>query len=243
MLNEVRTKAEQEATLENVVIEIGIEDNNTNAQRYLNVKESLQELEDEFKHLRESIYINALRNSRGNVTLKAVRDKIDDAEEGEELYTLDRYLVVDKEIKEVIRNNKKTFTNIEAQYRKELAEDSQAEKLADLRVLLDYFDAQELISELKKEIKELDGELDTKAFNHYEKLTREQIIDITINDKWLHHIHQEVTGETHNVSQRLTNRVQELVERYEIPLPELLNSTQEWEEKVNNHLKTMGFEL
>ena len=43
------------------------------------------------------------------------------------------------------------------------------------------------------------------------------------------------------ISQQLTQRVKELAERYEIPLPQMLDRVAELEAKVNCHLKTMGF--
>src|SRR5699024_7548292 len=108
---------------------------------------------------------------------------------------------------------------------------------------MDYVEGQEEVKELKKAIKAQEKELDELAFKQYEKLAQEQIKDICIHDKWLYHIHQNIQSETQNVSQRLTNRVQEALERYETPLPELVNEAADWEEKVNKHLQKMGFVL
>ena len=44
------------------------------------------------------------------------------------------------------------------------------------------------------------------------------------------------------VSQQLTQRVKELAERYETPLPEMASRVGELEAKVSGHLETMGFE-
>jgi type I restriction enzyme M protein len=43
------------------------------------------------------------------------------------------------------------------------------------------------------------------------------------------------------VSQQLTQRVKELAERYETPLPRMVNRVAELETKVNGHLVRMGF--
>jgi type I restriction enzyme M protein len=43
------------------------------------------------------------------------------------------------------------------------------------------------------------------------------------------------------VSQQLTQRVKELAERYETPLPEIVSHVAELEAKVNRHLEAMGF--
>ena len=39
----------------------------------------------------------------------------------------------------------------------------------------------------------------------------------------------------------LTQRVKELAERYETPLPQMASRVDELEEKVNRHLERMGF--
>jgi len=43
------------------------------------------------------------------------------------------------------------------------------------------------------------------------------------------------------ISQALTQRVRELGERYEMPLPRLNERVGELEAKVNSHLQRMGF--
>jgi type I restriction enzyme M protein len=45
------------------------------------------------------------------------------------------------------------------------------------------------------------------------------------------------------VSQQLTQRVKELAERYEIPMPQLTERVAELEGRVNRHLERMGFTL
>lgn len=43
------------------------------------------------------------------------------------------------------------------------------------------------------------------------------------------------------VSQQLTQRVKELAERYETPMPLMVNRVTDLEAKVNRHLNKMGF--
>jgi type I restriction enzyme M protein len=43
------------------------------------------------------------------------------------------------------------------------------------------------------------------------------------------------------VSQALTQRVKELAERYENPLPQQASHVDELEQEVNRHLERMGF--
>ena len=64
---------------------------------------------------------------------------------------------------------------------------------------------------------------------------------LLVEDKWMATIEHTITNEMQRISQRLNQRIKELAERYESTLPELLNSVNDWEEKVNTHLKNMGF--
>ena len=52
-----------------------------------------------------------------------------------------------------------------------------------------------------------------------------------------------IKGEIDHISQRLTNRIKELAERYETPLPEINTEIEALETKVNAHLTKMGFDL
>jgi type I restriction enzyme M protein len=54
-------------------------------------------------------------------------------------------------------------------------------------------------------------------------------------------LERDIKTEMERISQRLTERIKELAERYEAPLPALTNEVDVLEKKVNNHLKKMGF--
>ena len=55
------------------------------------------------------------------------------------------------------------------------------------------------------------------------------------------HGYEDINGEMDRVSQQLTQRVKELAERYETPLPHVTSRVAELEAKVNRHLERMGF--
>ena len=58
---------------------------------------------------------------------------------------------------------------------------------------------------------------------------------------WLAALDAAIHGEMDRVSQQLTQRVKELSERYEIPLPQTADRVAALEAKVNHHLVRMGF--
>jgi type I restriction enzyme M protein len=50
-----------------------------------------------------------------------------------------------------------------------------------------------------------------------------------------------IHGKMERVSQNLTQRVKELTERYETPLPKMNERVDDLQAKVNHHLERMGF--
>ena len=96
---------------------------------------------------------------------------------------------------------------------------------------------------LKKRIKEAEATLDGQAYAKYPKLTGAEIKALVVDDKWLAALDAAIHGEMDHVSQQLTQRVTDLAERFEVPLPRMLDRVAELEAKVNHHLETMGFTL
>jgi type I restriction enzyme M protein len=96
-------------------------------------------------------------------------------------------------------------------------------------------------TELKKRLKDAEAELDAAAYAKYPKLTESEIKSLVVDDKWLAALDAAIHGETDRVSQQLTQRVKELAERYETPLPQMIQRADALEAKVNRHLERMGF--
>ena len=96
-------------------------------------------------------------------------------------------------------------------------------------------------TDLKKLIKEAEAALDATAYAKYPKLTEAEVKTLVVDDKWLATLDAAIHGEMDRVSQQLTQRVKELAERYETPLPQMTNRVAELETKVNQHLERMGF--
>jgi type I restriction enzyme M protein len=96
-------------------------------------------------------------------------------------------------------------------------------------------------ADLKKKLKEAEAALDAKAYAHYPKLTEGEIKALVVDDKWLAALDRDIHGEMDRISQALTQRVKELAERYETPLPQLISRVAELEAKVGRHLEKMGF--
>ena len=94
---------------------------------------------------------------------------------------------------------------------------------------------------LKRRLKKAEIALDDQTYAQYPKLTETEIKSLVVDDKWLASVDNAIHGETDRVSQQLTQRVKELVERYEISLPQIRGRVAKQEAKVNCHLDRMGF--
>ena len=96
-------------------------------------------------------------------------------------------------------------------------------------------------TDIKKSLKEAEATLDALAYAKYPKLTEDEIKTLVVDDKWLATVSAAIHGEMDRISQALTQRVKELAERYETPLPLQVGKVADLEAKVNAHLGRMGF--
>ena len=113
----------------------------------------------------------------------------------------------------------------------------------DYYLLKQYLDINEVIKQLNKDLKILNAGLESDLIKKYPTLTVEEIKDILINKKWLKAIFDGIDNLYTTISHNITNRIVELVERYEYTLSEIENNVNSYEAKVKEHLKRMGFKL
>ena len=128
--------------------------------------------------------------------------------------------------------------NVQARL-KEIQRDKEAKE--EREVLKAYLELTEKLANVNKEIKDAKAELDKKLYAKYPTLKVDEIKTIVVDDKWMSRIEQDIQSELDRISQRLTQRIKELAERYESPLPALTNEVEELERKVVAHLERMGF--
>ena len=119
----------------------------------------------------------------------------------------------------------------------------QADKTAkdEIAVLRDWLKLANKEADLKRNLRELDTALDLLCLAKYPKLTETEIKMLVVEDKWIGALDKAVHGEMDRISQTLTQRVKELAERYETPMPQIIGQVTELETKVNRHLEKMGF--
>jgi type I restriction enzyme M protein len=109
------------------------------------------------------------------------------------------------------------------------------------KVLSEWLVLTRQVSELKTAIKDNEEFLDSDCYRKYPKLTAAEVKTLVVDDKWMATLDTAIHGEMDRVSQQLTQRVKELAERYETPMPQMTSRVAELEAKVNQHLEGMGF--
>ena len=111
----------------------------------------------------------------------------------------------------------------------------------ELKVLLEYKELLDKKSKFADRIKTIETELGKNLFKKYNDLHESEIKELVINDKWLATIHSLIDEEMEQISHKLAQRINELAERYETPLPDLTKEVQTLTKKVDEHLEKMGF--
>ncbi|HIE6128566.1 TPA: type I restriction-modification system subunit M [Proteus mirabilis] len=94
----------------------------------------------------------------------------------------------------------------------------------------------------KKALKKAQDALDLTVFKQYPKLSIDEIKTLIVDDKWLATLQSNIEAEIERVTQQLANRVKELEERYNKPLPAITKLVEDLSKKVAGHLKAMGLE-
>ena len=91
-----------------------------------------------------------------------------------------------------------------------------------------------------KAAKTAQSSLDAKVLARYGRLTEQEIKTLVVCDKWLTAICGALASEVERLGAALSNRVQELDERYAAPLPKLTREAEARAAQVDEQLKRMG---
>jgi type I restriction enzyme M protein len=122
---------------------------------------------------------------------------------------------------------------------KEIVDDHEAQEEA--AVLHTWLKLSDREAVLKRRLRNDEADLDAKAYTKYPTLTEAEIQTLVVDDKWLAALDAAIHGEMDRISQALTQRVKELAECYETPMPEQARKVADLEQTVTCHLEKMGF--
>ena len=98
----------------------------------------------------------------------------------------------------------------------------------------------DIASKASRAVKKEQEALGGQVLAHYATLTEDEIKEIVVEDKWVASIQSRIENEVQRLTQALTERVQELEERYAQRLPDLAREVDEFSGTVAGHLKNMG---
>jgi type I restriction enzyme M protein len=138
------------------------------------------------------------------------------------------------------KNDKDKITKASVQKRmKEIKGDK--DYTDELELLEKYLKLSDSEAVLGKQIKDYETDLDKKFASKYKTLTPEEIKGLVVDDKWMTTIEKDIKTEVERISQRLSQRIKELAERYENTLSDISGKVMDYEKKVQEHLTKMGF--
>lgn len=121
--------------------------------------------------------------------------------------------------------------------KKEKASGEEVDVLSEYVALADK--AKDDVGKIKEKCKALDEAVKKK----YGELTEKEIKKLLVKNKWSFAIFEGIKGLYDTTSHKIATRVSELADRYESTLPELEADIADFETKVKNHLKEMGFDF
>lgn len=216
--------------------------------------ESGRDIEREMVKKKDGTITGKMKSFEGRVIPKALiieryfqkeKDAIDQMERGRDEIVTNMEDMKEEHggeeglLAEVI-NDKGSITKGELQKRiKEIRYDK--DTVEELEVLQQYEELMTKESKLNSNIKNAVSALDKLVYNQYEKLSIEEIKDLVVEKKWCQTIYQGIENIYSAISHSLTNRIIELVERYEETLPQIEEEVADYEAKVKSHLERMGF--
>lgn len=240
-LQDVSTKKDAYNALNEYVILAMEEYYTDDFKKYSLLEQEIAKYEEYLKKENTNEYIEALKNQKGKLTQTALTDKAKVTSNADEKRILDKYLEMlkkrnkaKKELNDLVETvNKKMDANIKAT--------PEADYIKEIIIIKEFLDLLEVETETKNKIKTAKAELEKKVIAKYPTLTIEEIKTLVEEKKWMAEIEKRIRTEMDNISHRLTQRIKELAERYENPLPELSSEVAELTKKVEGHLKKMGY--
>ena len=239
-LKDVSTNSDAQEAFTQALVAVWNEEDKDASSVYNILLDQSEEYAAEIRALTDNHYLSVLKNGRGKLTLKAVRDRQGATSDPNESAALTSYLDAYKVQKAATKEASELLDKVEKQYQKRLKTDPLPENLVDLHATVRYLSLLDEQSALKSKVKEADTALDKLAHDKYPQLSVGEIKTLVVDDKWLATLAMAVQGELDSVSQTLTTRIRQLAERYDTPLPKLMGEVTNLSARVEQHLINMG---
>ena len=111
----------------------------------------------------------------------------------------------------------------------------------ELEILKRYQKILDKEAEINNEIRALSDLIDKRLREKYNILSEVEIKELVIENKWFKNLETSIIGRVEQVFERLFARINQLNERYLIPLHELVERNLALSDMVEKHLRELGF--
>jgi type I restriction enzyme M protein len=136
------------------------------------------------------------------------------------------------------KDNKITKSKLQQRIKKI---ENDPENKEEFEILSQFMKLLEKENSKRVEIKGLEDLLDRRLREKFNALVEEEIKESVIEKKWFHSLETLLNGKIEQIFYKLIERVRILDERYAIPMPELTSNSMNLTEKVEEHLRELGF--
>jgi type I restriction enzyme M protein len=239
-LKDVSTKSDAEVAYTQALVVLWNDEDKSACAVYSALMETAGGHSSHLRTLADHNHLSALKNPKGKLTLKAVKDRLVTLSAGEEHGALADYLDTDKKQKDATKEAGELFAEVESKFLTRLSEDPLPESFRDLDATIRYLKRLDEQAIFKAKVKDAEEALDLLANKKYPLLTQDEIKTLVVDDKWIATLAAAVQGELERVSQTLTGRIRQLAERYATPLPQLTEEVAKLASRVDEHLEQMG---
>ena len=240
VLKDVSTKGDAQEAYTQALLALWKENDKVACMGYHTLMEQANEHAAKLRELTEFSYFSVLKNPKGKLTLKVVKDRLAATGDLAERAVLNTYTEAVAALKTKSKQAAEQFAEIETLYKAQLESEPLPVSFADFQVTVRCLELLEQQATLKGRVKEADTALDLLAYEKYAQLSVDEIKTLVVDDKWLARMAADLQGELDRVGQTLTARIRELAERYTTPLPQLVDEVALLSAKVEEHLKRMG---
>lgn len=234
-------KKEAQEAWNEALIALWQEEDKRSSYKYNNALEKQEAETQRLDDLVQEHTLSVLANTKGVITQKILNAELKTVTDGDELRLLTSYKDATNLLKAAKKEAKELLQTREELILKRFSDTPDEEAILELKVIKQYLDLLDVISELKSKIKVAEQELDDLAYNKYPQLSVDEIKTLVVDDKWLSTVSSAINSETERISQQITQRIKELAEQYDTALPQIDTKVNELEVLVNGHLEKMGF--
>jgi len=239
-LKDVSTKGDAQDAYTQALVALWNEEDKNASRAYSALMDQAEEHEKQLQNLHNHHLIRQHKGKNGKPKITAIRSQLKNSRNREEIEILGKYVEADDQCKSTKKNASKILAKVEKQYQKRLNADPLPENLVDLHATVLYLSLLDEQSVLKSKVKEADAALDKLAYDKYPRLSVDEIKTLVVDDKWFTTLAMALQGELDRISQTLATRIRQLAERYDTPLPKLVDEVTDLSARVDEHLKRMG---